>query len=212
MTLSFSTLRHANTLRLPLFKNSHGEPAHSQPDGSDWSLGEWMNAILGELGEAANIIKKVKRGDLSLFEAKVELGREFADIVIYADLTSLRLDLAWNYYPDFGTMRIRNIDYFIDAENDNVSLGEWMNRAAGQFGYLARVIDEGVYLKAPIAYYMTNMLTCIDCVANKAGLDLGHEVRSKFNAVSLRIGAAVFITANDTVTMDEEEIARLGGC
>ena len=89
-TLTFQQLRDANIARLPQFKNSKGEPAHSQPDGSDWSLGEWMNAVLGELGEAANIVKKVKRGDLTLDEARKELAKEFADVQTYLDIAALQ--------------------------------------------------------------------------------------------------------------------------
>ena len=90
MGLDLTVLREANILRLPQFKNKKGEPAHSEPDGSDWSLGEWCNAVLGELGEAANLIKKVKRGDLSLDEARTELGKEFADVLTYLDILSFR--------------------------------------------------------------------------------------------------------------------------
>lgn len=87
--LSFNTLRDANKARLPQFKNSKGEPAHSEPDGSDWSLSDWVTAITGELGEAANIIKKVKRGDLSLDEARPLLAKEYADVVTYLDILAM---------------------------------------------------------------------------------------------------------------------------
>lgn len=88
--LTFNTLRGANAARLPTFKNSKGEPAHAQADGSDWSLGEWCNAVTGELGEAANIIKKIKRGDLTLEEARPALAKEFADIVTYLDILAMQ--------------------------------------------------------------------------------------------------------------------------
>lgn len=91
--LTFVALREANKNRLPQFKNSKGEPAHSKEDGSDWTLGEWMNAVTGELGEAANIIKKVKRGDLSLEEAKPLIAKEFADIITYLDITALQVGI-----------------------------------------------------------------------------------------------------------------------
>ena len=90
MGLTFNILREGNLKRLPEFRNSLGEPAHSQPDGSDWSLGEWSNAVLGELGEAANIIKKIRRGDISLEEARPALAREFADVVTYLDILAYR--------------------------------------------------------------------------------------------------------------------------
>jgi NTP pyrophosphatase (non-canonical NTP hydrolase) len=88
--LTFNNLREANKARLPQFKNSKGEPAHEKKDGSDWSLAEWMNAVAGELGEAANVIKKIRRGDMTLEEAKEMLAEEFADIVTYLDITAMQ--------------------------------------------------------------------------------------------------------------------------
>ena len=88
--MDFQTLRAANIRRIPQFKNAKGEPAHSQPDGSDWSLAEWCNAVTGELGEAANLIKKVQRGDYTLDEARQDLADEFADIVTYLDILAMR--------------------------------------------------------------------------------------------------------------------------
>ncbi len=84
--MNLNVLRAANLIRLPQFKNAKGDPAHSKPDGSDWSLGEWSNAVMGELGEAANIIKKVQRGDMTLDEARPALAKEFADVLTYLDL------------------------------------------------------------------------------------------------------------------------------
>ena len=88
--LDFADLRNGNQKRLPLFKNSKGEAAHSEPDGSDWTLGEWMNAVAGEVGEAANLIKKVRRGDKTLDESREEIGKELADVVCYLDLVAFR--------------------------------------------------------------------------------------------------------------------------
>lgn len=88
--LTFNTLREANKARLPQFKNSKGQPAHSIPDGSDWKLSAWCNAVCGELGEAANIIKNIERGDLTIDEARESLGKEFADIVTYLDILSMQ--------------------------------------------------------------------------------------------------------------------------
>ena len=88
--LTFNTLRSANLKRLPLFKNRKGEPAHSKPDGSDWLLSQWSNAVCGELGEAANLIKKIERGDYTLEEKREDLGRELADVVTYLDILAYR--------------------------------------------------------------------------------------------------------------------------
>lgn len=90
-TMTFAALRAANVARLPRFKNKKGEPAHSQPDGSDWALSTWSNAVLGELGELANLIKKVERGDITLEEARAELAKECADVATYLDILAFRL-------------------------------------------------------------------------------------------------------------------------
>lgn len=89
--MTFNTLRQANVARLPLFKNKHGEPAHSKADGSDWSDAEWLQAVVGELGEYANLRKKLQRGDISGPEAKKMLADELADVVIYIDILAFRL-------------------------------------------------------------------------------------------------------------------------
>lgn len=81
--LTFNALRAANTARCPMFKNAKGETQHS---GRDWSPNDWMVATGGELGEAMNVMKKVRRGDMTLGEARPKLAREFSDVVIYLDM------------------------------------------------------------------------------------------------------------------------------
>ena len=60
---------------------------------SDWSLSDWMTAVLGELGEAANIAKKLNRvrdgipGNAETpEELQQKLADEIADTFIYLDL------------------------------------------------------------------------------------------------------------------------------
>ena len=84
--LTFNTLRAGNAARLPEFKNRKGVTAHDKADGSDWSLNDWAVAMVGEAGEACNVLKKVRRGDMTLDEALPKLRQEFADVVIYLDL------------------------------------------------------------------------------------------------------------------------------
>lgn len=93
MPISFDALRHGNLRRLPQFKNAKGEPAHSEADGSDWSYADWFTAAAGEMGELGNVLKKVRRGDLTLDEARGELADEIADVVTYLDILASRLDI-----------------------------------------------------------------------------------------------------------------------
>lgn len=91
--LTFNVLREANTLRLPTFKNAKGLPAHSEPDGSDWSPAQWFQAVMGEAGEYANIRKKFERGDIDEPEFKELAAQELADVVTYLDLLAFRLGI-----------------------------------------------------------------------------------------------------------------------
>lgn len=69
------------------------------PDGfgkpvGHWSLSDWFTAAMGELGEAANVAKKLNRirdgipgnGDVTEYELRQCLADEIADTVIYLDL------------------------------------------------------------------------------------------------------------------------------
>ncbi len=89
--LTFDALRAANVARLPQFKNKHGQPAHSKPDGSDWSDAQWLGAVLGELGEYANLRKKYDRGDIGPATFLSEAAKELADIQTYLDILAFRL-------------------------------------------------------------------------------------------------------------------------
>ena len=89
--LTFNTLRKANLKRLPMFKDAKGRTCHSKEDGSDWPPALWLQAVVGELGEYANLRKKVERGDMTMDEARPLLADELADVVIYLDILAHQL-------------------------------------------------------------------------------------------------------------------------
>lgn len=91
--LTFSALRSANLERLPQFKDSRGWLAHTKPDGSDWSPAQWLQAVVGELGEYANLRKKFERGDVAEDEFKREAANELADVVTYLDILAYQLGI-----------------------------------------------------------------------------------------------------------------------
>lgn len=118
--LKFNALRGANIARLPQFKNKHGELAHSKPDGSDWSPAQWLQAVVGELGEYANVRKKYERGDLTEEEFKVEAGKELADTLIYLDILAFQLgvDLGQVTMDKFNEVSVRvNSTVRLDADD-----------------------------------------------------------------------------------------------
>lgn len=63
----------------------------------DWSLSDWMTAVAGELGEAANVVKKLNRvrdgipgNTQTEAELRAALADELADVFIYLDLLAQR--------------------------------------------------------------------------------------------------------------------------
>jgi NTP pyrophosphatase (non-canonical NTP hydrolase) len=116
MSLTFKQLRNANISRLPTFKNKHGEPAHSEPDGSDWSPAQWLQALAGEVGEYANIRKKYERGDIDELTFHKEARKELADIQIYLDLLAFRLGI------DLGDATIQKFNEVSKRINSPVKL------------------------------------------------------------------------------------------
>ena len=79
--LSFHRLKEENRRRCE--ESFH--PTH------DWSPSDWATALAGEVGEACNLIKKMRRGEEIPIE---EIGYEIADAVIYADLLCTRLGIS----------------------------------------------------------------------------------------------------------------------
>jgi NTP pyrophosphatase (non-canonical NTP hydrolase) len=74
-----------------MFRDAKGRVCHSCADGSDWSPAQWLQAVMGELGEYANLRKKVERGDLTIEDARNDLADELADVVIYLDILASQL-------------------------------------------------------------------------------------------------------------------------
>lgn len=59
-----------------------------------WDEAAWMMALMGEVGEAANMLKKVKRGSLKWNKkTKKEVAHELADIQCYLVLLAARLEI-----------------------------------------------------------------------------------------------------------------------
>lgn len=83
--LSFTELRHVSLQRCNRW----------HPGGiGEWSLSDWFTATMGELGEAANVAKKLNRirdgmvgnGDNPEAKLRADLADEIADVAIYLDI------------------------------------------------------------------------------------------------------------------------------
>lgn len=107
--LSFKELRSANVARLPAPKFAECEK---------WSLSDWMLAATGELGELANLIKKVNRGDFTLQSKSVDIADEIADVVIYLDILAHKAGI------NLGEAVTRKFNAVSERVNSSVRLPE----------------------------------------------------------------------------------------
>jgi hypothetical protein len=87
--LNFNTLSTLNKMRSE-------DPKGFNHLLNTWTVMEWGNAVGGEVGEAQNIAKKMRRlqqkirgnksADMDIVELRKRLGKEIADAIIYLDL------------------------------------------------------------------------------------------------------------------------------
>ena len=96
MGLTFEQLRQADVARC--------ESVWHMCD--DWTPTDWACAAAGELGEACNLIKKLRRGEEIPL---VGIAHELADTVIYLDLLAarLRIDLGEAIREKFNLVSAR---------------------------------------------------------------------------------------------------------
>jgi NTP pyrophosphatase (non-canonical NTP hydrolase) len=86
MTLTFERFSEANRARC---ESTNGFNLRLDA----WSSSDWMTAVVGELGEAANVVKKLNRvrdgvpdNKLSADELRGQLRKELGDVFVYLDL------------------------------------------------------------------------------------------------------------------------------
>lgn len=89
MSLTFEQLAEANRVRANHWHNGF-------PDNEDgWTIVDWSNAMCGEAGEVANVVKKIRRHDFGLHAANDpprmdlvlnNLANEIGDVLLYLDL------------------------------------------------------------------------------------------------------------------------------
>lgn len=90
MKLTFGEVSKVNKQRCERW-----HPGFAEGQGA-WSGADWSNAMAGEAGEVANVVKKLRRyecglhgnGDPAPEELKAMLAKEIADVFLYLDLLS----------------------------------------------------------------------------------------------------------------------------
>ena len=126
--LTFNTLRAGNETRLretPKFAKCR-----------EWSNAQWMCALVGEVGELANLLKKYDRGDFTELDigAKANVAKELADIQTYLDLPAMKLgvDLGKATMDKFDEVSKRvGANVYIDHDGWHRYRDEWSGKKLG---------------------------------------------------------------------------------
>jgi NTP pyrophosphatase (non-canonical NTP hydrolase) len=108
--LDFATLRRQNEARARRWHPGF-------PEDDDWNGADWSNAMCGEAGEAANVVKKLRRHETGHHGARDgdeahlhdALADELADVIIYVDLLAAKygIDLAVAVASKFNEVSAR---------------------------------------------------------------------------------------------------------
>ena len=101
------------------------------PTDDDWTLGDWSNAFMGEAGELANVVKKLRRHASGAAQAyntpsvqalRDSFAEEVADVRLYLDL------LCWKAGVDDAAL-----DEALIAKFDRVSIAQgWTDLVIGE--------------------------------------------------------------------------------
>lgn len=113
--ISLKTLREANKKRLlEASKNKH----HKFYKSVNWTEAQWLKAVLGELGEYANLSKKFDRGDFPEKEFKLEAAKELADVQCYLDMLANKIGV------DLGNATKDKFNEVSERVNSNIEIGD----------------------------------------------------------------------------------------
>lgn len=96
MMLTFNDFQYANLQRCKLW--------HPGWPNDGWNLADWSNAMCGEAGETANIVKKIRRLEttdtrhphiiaINRQSLMYELADEIADTLSYLDLLASKAEI-----------------------------------------------------------------------------------------------------------------------
>lgn len=189
--LMLASLRKVNKMRVGQFTNQFGEPAHKRPDGSDWNFGQWLEALVGEIGEACEVRLAFEMGKMSHNDYALKMRKELADIQIYLDLLAMR-SLDATHSPN------GEVDHACMTMEVMRNIGLYCNERK-KFNRNDRTLDEvthagSVYLMRAISQLsgLNDMHEVINTPVGRVdndGIDLGQAVCDKFNEVSVRVGS-----------------------
>lgn len=192
--LSLHDLREANRLRLPLYRNANGERAHAKTDGSDWSPAQWLQALVGELGEFAEVRLAYESGQLSLQQYEVLAAKELADVQCYLDILSRRaLDTVSSTRTRDGAQVLMELICALGVYANTRKKFDRGDIGTPKLTACSRTtMDEVANLAKRIRFGDFGPRNDVQ-EAHPTGVDLAAATIAKFNEVSERVGAPVYL-------------------
>ena len=170
------TLRAANAARV-----------HFHKACEDWNKAQWVQALIGELGEYANLRKKFDRGDMPWQDYRPQAAKELADTATYLDILALQHRVEFLPLDDIGD-KLPHVNW--DAEPPEM-LGYFiMHLGCYQQHELLGGED---YSPGITQHHLSAMLSILQILAEDQNIDLWKAIFLKFNEVSRRIGAPIFL-------------------
>lgn len=184
--LTFFRLREVNVERCATWHKGF-------PDDGVWLGVDWANAALGEMGEAANAVKKVRRWDTDTRGALdpdhdillINLANEIADTLIYLDLVGAFFRLP----PRRGSLDDR-----FGLPKEGWTGSHWSSYAGEAIG---RVCSIALYLDTDLPeppllqeldMELHRVFVRLGRLADLYGINLSAAVVDKFNFISEREG------------------------
>lgn len=147
--LSFALLRSTNVTRCERWHPGF-------PDAEAWTIADWSNAMAGEAGEAANVVKKMRRietgnpgrRDGTVDALRDELADELADVVCYADLLAAKvgIDLGSAVARKFNAVSAR--EGFPDVLLQSYTADGVALVAPGHLSFIECLASAGAWLSA----------------------------------------------------------------
>jgi NTP pyrophosphatase (non-canonical NTP hydrolase) len=176
-------LRDADTARNAQWAN----------EAKPFSLIFHVNELLGEVGEACNVLKKLDRQYNYVVKGSTDtiehLAEELSDVIICSDLVGMAGFLYYNStcwpVPAFDIAQAG-----IGGKRDYSELGVMLGAKAGMVGAIA-LNPQLNNLRLQTA--VRDLIHTTKITADSLGIDLEREVITKFNKTSMKLGFDVYL-------------------
>jgi NTP pyrophosphatase (non-canonical NTP hydrolase) len=177
-------LRSANLQRVKLW--------HGEAGVNDWTVEQWLWAIVGEFGEFANVVKKLTRdesgisgnGDLTRDDLVLQLGDEAADVAIYCDLLCARVGVPIVYErPEAHTPLMKCFDVLIQKCLEFESASD-------------------IPPPENVKYAVAGLIKALSEFIAFYDLDLQQCITRKFNITSEKNGFHIYLETEETKEQD----------